>query len=147
MGDTFVISGLTQKRAEIFGLIIDLEARMRQARADLAHVDATILLFDPDANPAGIKPKRSSDRSGWFENGEKSRLVRDALRTTGQPVAADDVVRHVMEEKGLDPADKKVRQKLVQSFLGVLHRMHDHKEVAKIGHGLGARWTLPGPTE
>ena len=75
MGDTFVISGLMQKRAEIFGLVVDLERRTRQARIDLAHIDAAILLFDPDANPGGIKAKRTQERSGWFEPLLRARSV------------------------------------------------------------------------
>lgn len=42
-----VISALIAKRAEIAGLINDLERKIRQHRTDLAHIDRTIGLFDP----------------------------------------------------------------------------------------------------
>lgn len=142
MGDTFVISGLIQKRAEIFGVVVDLEKRVRRARDELAHIDATILIFDPEANPAGIKAKRSSDRTGWFENGEKSRKVRDMLREASEPLASAHIVRVVMAERGLDANDKRTRTKLTQSFLNVLSRMQAKGEIEKIGMGLGARWRL-----
>ena len=48
MAQSPVVYALVDKRAEITGLIIDLERRTRQARADLVHVDATLHLFDPD---------------------------------------------------------------------------------------------------
>ena len=43
MAQSLIIHALTEKRAEISGRIADLEERIRQARADLAHIDATLL--------------------------------------------------------------------------------------------------------
>ena len=57
MAQSLVISALIEKRAEASGRIRDLEERTNQARADLAHVDATLLLFDPEAKPATIRAR------------------------------------------------------------------------------------------
>ena len=54
MSNAYVISGLTVKRAEVSGTIADLQERIRQERANLAHIDATLRLFDPDAKPEAI---------------------------------------------------------------------------------------------
>ena len=45
-----VVTGLIEKRREIAGQIEALQARMRQAVADLDHVEAAIRLFKPDSN-------------------------------------------------------------------------------------------------
>jgi hypothetical protein len=57
MAQSVIINGLIDKRAELSALITDLEERTHQARADLAHIDARLRLFDPQAVPASIKPK------------------------------------------------------------------------------------------
>ena len=143
MENQFVISGLTAKRAEVSGIIADLEERTRQARADLAHIDATLRLFDPDVNIGAIRSKQpAKSRSGLFANGEISRRIREALRDATEPVVAGAIVASAMTDKGLSPDDKPMRIALTRSFLWALHRMHVSGTVRKEGHGLGARWGL-----
>lgn len=144
MAQSLIIHGLVEKCSEVSGIIADLEERTRQARASLAHIDAVIRLLDPDTDIDGIKPKRpAGTRFGVFGNGEISRRVREAIRDAREPVAAEDIVRQAMTEKGLSPDDKHARQAIVRSFLWALHRMHVAGTVAKVGHGFGARWTAP----
>ena len=144
MAQSLIIHGLVEKHSEISGVVADLEELTRQARASLAHIDAVIRLLDPDADIDSIKPKRPANRrSGLFGNGEISRRIREAIRDAVGPIAAEDVVRQAMIDKGLSPDDKMARQGLIRSFLWALHRMHVSGTVAKIGHGLGARWTAP----
>ncbi|WP_428491809.1 hypothetical protein [Rhodopila sp.] len=143
MSNSFVISGLVEKRAELSGLITDLEERTHQARADMAHIDAALKLFDPDSVPQNIRPKApAAARSGFFANGEISRRCREAVRrANGDPISAEDIVRWTMSEKGLDPEDAKIRYNMIKRFLGALHRLQMSGAIGKIGHGLGARWT------
>jgi hypothetical protein len=143
MADTFVISGLTQKRAEILGVALDLEARARKVRQDLAHIDAVIVLFDPTAKPQAIKAKRPVDSTGFFGNGERSRRIREALRGASAPLSAEEIVLPIMAEKGLDPDDRKLRGKLICAVLNALAHMLARGHVQKVGHGMGARWKAP----
>lgn len=142
MAQSPVVYALVAKRAEIAGIIADLEERTRQARADLAHVDATLRMFDPEAVPQSIKGKRPHKGRGVFANGEISRRIRDALRDAREPIGAESIVRQAMADKGLDPEDKPARQALIRSFLWGLHRMNTIGTVQKVGHGLGARWMV-----
>jgi hypothetical protein len=90
MAQSPVIYAPVAKRSEIGGIIADLEERTRQARADLAHIDATLRMFDPDAIPQQIRGKRPTrGRSGLFANGEISRRVRAALGDASQPISAE----------------------------------------------------------
>jgi hypothetical protein len=52
--------------------------------------------------PKTIPTKRIRQSDGWFEQGELSRRVLDALRQAGELIGAPDVVRAVMIDKGLD---------------------------------------------
>ena len=58
MADPHVISALREKRALVAGLIEKLERKLEQHRADLTHIDGVLRLFQPDRDPAEIRPKR-----------------------------------------------------------------------------------------
>jgi hypothetical protein len=75
MAQSPIVYALVQKRAEIAGLIIDLEKRTRQGRADLVHVDATRHLFDPDIRPRSIKAKRLAPRLSAYPSNPRVSLV------------------------------------------------------------------------
>jgi hypothetical protein len=107
MAETHVVSALVDKRAEIAGQIARCEQQLGQFRADLTHVDATIRLFAPDLQVSTIPAKVIRRSDGWFESGEVKRRVLDTLRRAARPMRAPDVVRTVMTEKGLDPADRR----------------------------------------
>jgi hypothetical protein len=106
MAERHVISALRDKRAELAGRIVRIEQQLGQFRADLIHVDATIRLFAPDLEPETIQAKVIRRRDGWFKQGEVKRRVLDTLRRSDQPMAAPGLVRAVMMERGLDPADR-----------------------------------------
>lgn len=86
------------------------EGRYR-ARADLAHIDATLKLFDPEPMPASIKPKLpSTPRSGFLANGEISCCLLEAVRRAGgDPVSARGHRSPDHGREGLDPEDAKIR--------------------------------------
>jgi hypothetical protein len=48
MAEPHVIGALRNKRAELDGMLRQLEQQLAQQRTNLAHVDATMRLFDPD---------------------------------------------------------------------------------------------------
>jgi hypothetical protein len=117
MAESHVVSALVDKRAELAGQIVRVEQQLGQFRADLVHIDATIRLFAPDLVPETIQPKVIRQRDGWFEPREVKRRVLDTLRRSAQPMAAPGLVRAVMSERGLDPADRSAFAK-VQSKVG-----------------------------
>src|SRR5260370_35113764 len=103
MGDTFLINALIRKRSEILAAITDLERQASQLCADLAHVDATLRMLDPDLEietlpVRGPRPKRSK----YFSHGEISRRCLEALRDApgeGWPSAEDLAGRAKRDEQ------------------------------------------------
>jgi hypothetical protein len=112
MAESHVVSALVDKRAELAGQIVRIEQQLGQFRADLIHIDATIRLFAPTLEPDTIKAKVIRRRNDWFEPREVKRRVLDTLRRSDQPMAAPGLVRVVMSERGLDPADRSVFAKI-----------------------------------
>jgi len=140
MSHSPVVHGLIAKRAEGSGVIADLEERTRHA-----HIDATIRLFEPEMNPTAIKPVRpAKGRSGIFANGRYRGAAGDAIRKAPpEPVSAESVVIQAMTDKGPDPEYGPMRRDMIRRCPWAMHRMQVAGIIGKVGHGMGARWTLP----
>lgn len=52
-----IVSGLVERRTALAAELTFLRARTESLAADLAHVDATILLFDPEFRFEEIQPR------------------------------------------------------------------------------------------
>ena len=81
MADPHVISALRAKRAEVAGLIDNLERQLAKHRTDLMHLDSVLRLYQPDRDPEAIRPKQVRRRNRYFSRGELSRLCRETLGT------------------------------------------------------------------
>lgn len=139
MGDSFIISGLKEKRSAVAGQIVDLRREMDRLQADLFHIDHVLRLYgqEPSEIPTkGRMPKRSS----YFGRNEISRRCYDMLRERGE-VKADDITVKAMRDKGLDPeADRKLRVDITKRILTTLSDLVKAGTVEKVGSGRGVRW-------
>lgn len=145
MAESTIIHALTDKRAELAGAVSDLERRLQQARADLAHVDATLRLFDPAIKPTTIRPKGAApNRSAHFEVGEIARRCREALRDgDANGVTAAEVAARAMADKGISQDNADRAQDFLKRMYWTLVRFRQEGTAVKIGQGQSARWTLP----
>jgi hypothetical protein len=122
MGEPHVISTLRDKRAELSGLIRDLERKIGQHRADLLHLDATMRIFAPECQPESTRARQQRTRNGWFEHGECVRLVCDILRDAPAPMATGDIASRLIERKGIPAGDERSRALVQKTILGSLNR-------------------------
>ena len=77
--NTFVISGLRERRSAVAGRIVDMRREIDKLQADLLHLDAVLKLYGLE--PAEISNKgRMPVRSAYFGRDEISRRCRDMLR-------------------------------------------------------------------
>src|SRR4051812_3426023 len=101
MADPLVITTLHATRAGIENTIATVEDRLEQARADLAHVNATIRLFElRDTGPAHVRAYMSLNRV--FARGELRKLCKEALTAAGRPLTTRELTDYVIQSKGLD---------------------------------------------
>jgi hypothetical protein len=144
MADPHVISALREKRALVAGLIEKLERKLEQHRADLTHIDGVLRLFQPEHDPASIKPKRTyARRTRYFARNELSRLVMDVLRRAdGAPLTTDAIAGRVIEAKGFDATDAPLRKAVGEQALAVLRSFRKRGTVEQIGLGRGLRWKV-----
>jgi hypothetical protein len=144
MEHVILIKGLRDRASEIKGQIAVLEGHIAKERANLAHVEATIRLFDPAYDGKQVKPKRiTASRSHYFRMGEITLRCREALRDATGPTSAAEIAEKAMRDKGLDVTDGKIRSDMIARLLWALHRLAKDGSVRRVGNGLGARWALP----
>jgi hypothetical protein len=146
MADSHVISALRQKRALVAGLIEKLERKLEQHRADLTHIDGVLRLFQPDRDPAEIKPKRAyARRTRYFARNELSRLCSNVLRAAnGSLITTDDIAVRLIEAKGFDATDTVLRKAIGDQALTVMRAFRKRGTVERIGLGRGVRWKFSG---
>lgn len=77
---------------------------MHALRRDLAHIDATLKLFDPDIKPALIKPVRPhKPPNRIFQRKELTVRILTALREArGEPLTLDAITEQIVGDKGLE---------------------------------------------
>jgi hypothetical protein len=141
MAGPLVISALQIKRAEIAGMIRDLERRLDRQRAALANLDATIRLF-ADVVPEPLRPKRAYRRNGYFKTNELHRLTLDALRLAPLPVTATDIAYAVMRTKGMNLDDLALGVIVKDRTLATLRGLLKRGDIVKHGMAADARWSI-----
>ena len=140
MAEMHVIGALRNKRAELAGMLHQLEQQLVQQRADLAHVDATMRLFDPDIRPKDIRPKQPRARNAWFRQGECLRLIYDELREATQPATTRELAERIMRVKAIPVADDQRRERIQKTLLASLNRAKE--AIARVEIAGVVRWRL-----
>jgi hypothetical protein len=140
MGEPHVIGALSNKRAELAGIVSQLERQLAQQQANLAHLDAAMRLFDPDIRPNRICPKQRRARSVWFRPGECLRLIYDELREAAQPMTTRQLAERIIRVKALPMADDRQRELVQKTILGSLNRAKE--TIARIETAGVVSWRL-----
>jgi hypothetical protein len=140
MAEAHVIGALRNKRAELAGMLRQLEQKLVQQRANLTHLDATMRLFDPDILPNDIRPKQQRARNAWFRPGECLRLIYDELREASQPVTTRELAEPIMRVKAIPVADDQRRERIQKTLLGSLNRAK--QTIARVEIAGVIRWQL-----
>jgi len=140
MGQLHVIGALSTKRSELAGIVGQLEQQLTQQRTNLAHLDATMRLFDPDIQPKQIRPMQQRARSVWFRPGECLRLIYDQLRDADQPITTRELAERIMRVKALPATDDRHRELVQKTLLGSLNRAKE--TIARVKTAGVVSWRL-----
>lgn len=140
LGNKYAVAALRERRAEVAGEITALESRLARLRESLVHIDGTLRLFDPDADPSRIAPKKPYKRVKLFGEGKLNRLVLDALRAGARPMATREIVAAIVAELGYEGDASKAMSHRVRANL--LYLSKSRRLVVKEGDRQNARWSL-----
>jgi len=108
MAESHVISALIKKRSELSGEIEHYEKIIKKCRDNLTSIDTTIHIFDETYDLRTIKSKKVV-KKGYFANGEATKLILDALRTSKSPIKTSDLIDILAKKKSLSFSDNKER--------------------------------------
>jgi len=134
------IAGLIDKRREIAGKIEHTQRELRNLVVMLDHLDATIRMFDPDAD---LGPAKRYPVAHQAFKGQMAQYVLGALREgNGRPVTSLEIAEKVIASRGLT-ADQKTMiliRKRVGAALWKYKQRGLAREVPMTGDLKG--WTL-----
>jgi hypothetical protein len=125
MTNSFVISGLVEKRAELSGEIGAAEKRIARLHADLASLDATIRLFDPTIAPKAIKPRVKRTAPQRFRTGELTRATLTVLRKADRPLSVREIAAEVAAECHMDMTTIPASKVVIANVRAALARPHE----------------------
>lgn len=143
MGQSFVISGLKDKRARIAGEIAAAQRALDQRREELAQLDAVIRMFTPGCNPDMIPPIRPGSHGLFFSYGQLPRACLGILREAKEPVRFDVIVERVIQAKGFEP-DGHVRKHITDTTRAALMRLARKGLVRRLIVEPDVWWELAG---
>ena len=140
MAEIRTVTTLRSKREEIENAIVGYERRLAQAKADLAHVNACIAIFEASGEAGEIAPYVDIRR--LFAYREIVTLCRAAL--AAGPLNTRQIALKIMEEKGLDTGDKVLANAMTLRICHSLRMQCRMGKLADLGKERGVRvWRLP----
>jgi hypothetical protein len=140
MAELHVIGALRNKRAELAGVLRQLEQQLARERTNLAHLDATMRLFDPNIRPKDIRPRQRRTHNAWFRHGECLRLIYDELREAIQPMTTRELTERIMRVKATPAADDHCRELVQKTLLASLNRAKE--TIARVETAGVVSWRL-----
>lgn len=142
----YAVAFLKDRRATLAGEIERFKNDIKHREQQLAHLDATLRILDPNYRANTIPPKRIR-RVKLFGGGELNRLIHDALRRAdGKALSVPQIADAIIAAKGYGHEAKPALARRVRANLSyLLKRRHS---VIKTGDRLTARWRLtPQPSD
>lgn len=141
MAKPLSISILEKRRDKIRDVIAAYEAKLLQAQADLAHVNATLRLFtaigEPEDFPAYI------DLNRVFRRGETTSFCMETLKNEG-PLDTRQLTIRIMQKKGLDTSDKVMVSTIALRIVQTLRSKARRREIDGTVRRKGVCvWQLP----
>jgi hypothetical protein len=124
MSDPQVVNTLRAKADNLQGYIAKLERDLEQARSDLAHVLATMHLFEAPAD--GEQHPMHYDIHRLFKPREMSALCFEAL--AGGPMSTVEMAEWVIARKQFPGADRHLRTSIAYKIVQAL-RMQEKRGV------------------
>ncbi len=116
-----ILNGLANKRAEILRDITIAKDSIAMLEADLASIEGAIRVFDPDVTLRDSVKRVPALHAA--PEGQMARHIFTCLRQADKPLKTIEVTEFVMQARGIDPRDKRMRQNMVDRTYAALGRL------------------------
>ena len=139
-----VVNGLLRRRQEVADRLETVQSQVRQLVLDLDALDATLRLFRPDVEIGVVRIKPIPRRHAAVRY-ESSRLIYSLLREAKGSLTTRDLVRGIMEARGMNTADHAMVETMRLRLASTLRKLrHRGKLTAEKEAGRNMRWGLVG---
>lgn len=115
------ISGLLQKRADLFNEAERLRDRLAEIRNDISAIDRSLGVFGYSGDLDAAMPRQK--REVIFGRGELSKAIYGELREATAPLASRDIAREIVTIRGEDARDRKYLTDLTKRVSKALRQM------------------------
>jgi hypothetical protein len=140
MAEIRTVTTLRYKQQEIETAIGNYEKRLAQARADLAHINAAIAIFEASGDRATLTGYVELHR--LFKRGELTAMCKAALASG--PLDTRAIASYVIALHGLDNGDKVLARAICNRIIHQLRRLRREGQIDSIGRVKAALvWRLP----
>jgi hypothetical protein len=141
MAEPQIVNTLRSKRDELERIISSYETATTAARRDLAHVNATLELFERDRAPNAYPLRMSIVR--MFKRGEIFAACKAALAEAPDGLDTRDLALAVIRAKGMDESDRVLRNAIGFRIVQAMLRREARGRVATAERRRGVRvWTI-----
>ena len=135
------ISGLQSKRKELVKLHGRLVDEAKKVLCDIDHLDATIRLFDPDADIERIRLNRYATKHR-APKGHLKRFVLDTFREANEALTSKEITSLWIEDRGLKP-DESTRVILTKRIGACLTKMKNDGVIRHVDYKDGLKlWVM-----
>jgi hypothetical protein len=144
MAEPIAVLALRRKRDQISGTIAHYERLLREAEHDLAHINASLRLFEATGEAADLPPYVDMNRV--LRRGETTKICMEALAKEG-PLDTRQLAVRVIRAKGLSESDKVLAQTVALRVVQTLRmRARRNKVVCETKTKGVCVWRIPnGP--
>ena len=140
MGEIRTVTTLRAKAQEITASINSYERKLDQARADLAHINAIIRIFDGSGDPKAMP--RYVNLQRLFRRHEKTKLCLEALADGER--STREIALSIMKAKGFEMADSVLAIAITKKLVQTLRVLAQQGKVVTVGKRKGlCVWRLP----
>ncbi len=141
MAESTTVTALRSKRDELERIISSYERSATAARRDLAHINATLELFERGGAPAVYQSHMSIVR--MFKRGELFALCNAALAEAQDGLDTRELALCVVRAKGKDESDRVLRKAIGFRVVQAMLRQEARGRVATAGRRRGVRvWQI-----
>jgi hypothetical protein len=141
MAEPQIVNTLRSKRDELERVISSYEKAVTVARRDLAHINATLELFERDGALTAFPSRLSIVR--MFKRGELFALCNAALAEAPEGLDTRELARAVVRAKGMDEADTVLRKAIGFRIVQAMLRQRVRGHAATVGKRRGIRIWSP----
>jgi hypothetical protein len=143
MGEIRTVTTLRHKKVEIERAIAGYETKIKQARADLAHINAAIGIFESTGNASELRAY--VDMRQIWPRRALATLCKTFLEAEG-PLNTRELTERAMKHRGLDMGDKVLSQAITFRIVQALRLQMIRGKIWSPGKVKGLRvWTVTPP--